>query len=765
MWKKKLKQKKHQFLLIGIVLVFTTAIFAGCISFTLETSKFGNNFYHSDKCPDMVYLTHGENTADLLLQNPEFTSNTKDTLSLPARYISSPMYYNNEAISNTYPTCVGLESIQQIPYYFELAQGNTKESCPDSNSIWLSQAFADDNDIQVGDSVTFRGNTNMTLRVSALYNSSVIPSGMMGIFPMYVNLDTLSQMNEEVASYITVFYQDGIKTLSKDAVSDEFMSNLYYSLDRDGVIMTYSTASTLFGGIGSMAALIVFVVSIILIRFLLRSTLMKEFRSIGIYKSLGYTSKQIIRFYLNCYSFVGVIAVPLGIVLGIPLASLLGTITNQYLGGYHITYVTLLTGIATFLVLMIILIANVYRTLQRIPSITPVKALTIGQTSTKAKLKRSLIPHAHSPFSMAINQIAKKKGMSLMVVLVLTVSFYLTLLFSSINYTCSQLSSHTDIWFGLPKNDCIASYDVDDTLRTYLSNSPYVKKVAYGDFSVRSLTYKSNETGEDLSTYPIFAYESFDSSCADFNYMEGRPPVNPLEIAITKDLIPLIGGSVGDYVNLTIGNYTGDFLITGIASSLMQGGYNMHIQASDLDRCGLSYSLDVSVVQLVNDTCFDEFQQVTAKQFPNLQFNRIMPGLQSAILSIESLSKPLTTTLVIVFILFSLLNIINLMMMNNLDQRKQYGILKSLGFTNRYICAQNLFRIGLLSTIAAIFAQVIDLVVSKKLFISLVGLNALTCPLPLRLGVTVGIIVLILVVTYAFTLPLRHITPTELMEE
>ena len=184
---------------------------------------------------------------------------------------------------------------------------------------------------------------------------------MMGIFPMYVNTNTLAQMNEEVASYITIYYQDGVKTLSNDAIPSEFMNSLYYSFDRDRLLMTYSTASTLFGGIGSMAAFIIFLVSIILIRFLLRSTLIKEYLSIGIYKSLGYTSKQIIRSYLNCYSIVGVIAIPLGIILGIPLASLLGRITNQYLGGYHTTYVTLMTGLVTFIVLMLILIGNVYQ--------------------------------------------------------------------------------------------------------------------------------------------------------------------------------------------------------------------------------------------------------------------------------------------------------------------------------------------------------------------------------------------------------------------
>ncbi|WP_167957245.1 ABC transporter permease [Anaerosporobacter faecicola] len=765
MWKKKLRQKKYQFLLIGIVLFVTTAIFAGCISFTLETTRFGQDFFKSETCPDMIYLTRSADSEQLLKQTSDVMNDVDTLFAQSAKYITAGMYVDDKAINVTFNSCMALNNVEEIPYYFERVKGATKDLAPKNHEVWISQAFADDNNIEVGDTIFLRSSYECMLTVTVLYNSAPVPSGMMGIFPMFVSQETLNSIDEPDATYITLQFKDGIKSIPNECYPEEFMSNLYYSIDVAGINMTYSTASMLFGGIGTIASLIIFLVSVILIRFILRSSLLREYRSIGIYKSLGYTSKKIIRFYLNCYAFVGVFAIPLGILGGIPLAYLLGGITNKYLTGYHITSTSILAAVLTFVILMLILLGNVYAILRTIPKITPIKALSIGATSSKEKLKRSLIPSAHSPFSMAINMIWKKKSLSVMVVLVLSVSFYLILLFGSISHTCSTLESHLDVWFGIPRTSCSIAADVTDDVRSYLTDNPYVKKVIFGDLSIRATTFVSNTTGNDLSADPIFSYESFEDPVVSFTYAKGRPPKNPLEIGITSDMSKEIGGTVGDYVNLTINDYTGDFLITGIFSSLMQGGHNLHILPVDLDRCHITYHFDNSMIQLKEGVSFEEFQDYVQETKPELQVVSYMPGLKSAVISVKNLSKPVTFTLVIVFILFSILNIINLMMMNNLENRKQYGILKALGFTNRYICAQNMFRTLILSTIAAIFAQVLDLLFSKILFANLVGIDALICPFTLRLGVTFSMMVLILFITYLFTLPVKKISPKELMEE
>ncbi|HEX3075470.1 MAG TPA: FtsX-like permease family protein [Lachnospiraceae bacterium] len=425
MWRKKLKHRKHQFLLIGLVLAFATAIFAGCISFTLETNVYGKQFFNDDdQCPNIISLTKGSCMQDYFLENDEVMTNIKDISYQSAKYIEATMNFGKKTIPNSYTAVIAVKNYHELPYFMKLTDEDIKVNAPGNDEIWVSNALADEYGINVGDKISFNGTYQKELTVSALYNSAVIPSGMMGIFPFYTNEATLQQFDESDATYITVLLKDGVDAdTALSSLSSDYSSNVYYSFDRQAMNLTYSTTSTLFGSIGTLAALIIFIVTVILIRFLLRTTLIKEYRSIGIYKSLGYTSKQIIGFYRNCYLFVGAIAIPIGILLGIGIANILGGITNQYLDGYHTTVITLYTGIFSFFLLILILIGNVILTLRSIPKITPVKALTIGLTSSKVKMKRSLIRNAHSSLSMAINQIFKRKAMSIMVLFILTVSF------------------------------------------------------------------------------------------------------------------------------------------------------------------------------------------------------------------------------------------------------------------------------------------------------------------------------------------------------
>ncbi|GEM_PF-2848042 len=45
MWWKKIKQKKHQFLLSACILCFTALIFMACIAFTVETNRFTKEYF------------------------------------------------------------------------------------------------------------------------------------------------------------------------------------------------------------------------------------------------------------------------------------------------------------------------------------------------------------------------------------------------------------------------------------------------------------------------------------------------------------------------------------------------------------------------------------------------------------------------------------------------------------------------------------------------------------------------------------------------
>lgn len=766
MWKKKLRYKKPQFILIGIVLLFATAIFAGCVSYTLETTSFTKSYFGDDNCPDLFYLVRGENAQKYFLENKSAIADTNEVFYQPAKMVEANMVLGNKVLPKYCTAIMALEDFQKVPWNMEIAVGKEQYQ-PGDNEIWVSSIFADENNIQVGDTIKLIGNYSAQLKVSALINTAISPNGIMGIYPFYANQATLNSLDEPKATYISVKLNKNIESEEsfKHKFSNEFYNNVVYDFDQAGLEMCFSTASTLLGGIGTIAALVIFIVSVVLIRFMLKSTLMREYRSIGIYKAVGFTSKRIKYFYLGSYIFVGIIAIPLGAILGFPIAKILGTITFKYLGTFNFSSITLLVDVITVFFLMLLLIINILLTLKSISKITPVEALNIGMTSSKTKLKKSAIKNAHSPLSMAINDIFKRKGMSIMIVLILTVSFYLSLFFSSINYTCGNMENNLDKWFGTPKFDCMINTNCTEELSSYLENISYINGITYCTYGTKVKNIKCNDEDIDFSYTAFLVYSSYDESTFDFPYTNGKPPQNPNEIGVSISQLKAFGLKVGDYINLTIGDYTGDYLICGVFPSFMQGGKNIHFLGSEFDRCNIEYTYNNILISLNADTTYESFKAEFQSKFPALQMENTFTVLISSTKSITDLATPITTILVGVFFLFSLLNIINLLLMNNIENRRQYGILKALGFTNRYICLRSLFKILTLSVVAAFLAQLLQASISGPLFFAIVNINGYESPAYLNAVITSTIMGILIFTTLMLTLPLKKIAPTELMDE
>ncbi len=60
MWKKKIKQKKLQLILIAIILMVSSSIFALSMSFTSTVSKYTNEYYGGENIKDIVVQTYND---------------------------------------------------------------------------------------------------------------------------------------------------------------------------------------------------------------------------------------------------------------------------------------------------------------------------------------------------------------------------------------------------------------------------------------------------------------------------------------------------------------------------------------------------------------------------------------------------------------------------------------------------------------------------------------------------------------------------------
>lgn len=224
------------------------------------------------------------------------------------------------------------------------------------------------------------------------------------------------------------------------------------------------------------------------------------------------------------------------------------------------------------------------------------------------------------------------------------------------------------------------------------------------------------------------------------------------------------GLCVGDYVSVTINGQKGTMLIVGTCQSMINSGKSVHLLKDSLSEYGLDFISGIVFIKLRDGADSAVLMNELNQRYTGILASESYDMINDAVTSIKGMVIPLTLILIVVFIAFSLLNIINLLLQNHADNRRSYGILKALGFSGVYITKRSAWKIFLLSVVAAAASMLLHVLLSKKIFAAMV-IDALNLEIPAVSLTLCALLALVMIVTLLFCLPIRKITPKELMEE
>ena len=754
MWLKKLKHKKRQFILVGVILFVSALIFSASLGFTVEVNRFAEEYYGREGLPNFFVFSGDERTDETIRGIlPDETLPVVKGVQLV-----ESVGHNGEQL-NGILTVYPLNDFNDLPWDFELKQGDTESRFPEQGEIWLPQVWADLKGVNLGDTIIVEG--NVPFRVSALFNSYMNPSGMVSLFSFYINPEDMERLPElPFAAISTLYIKGDYEETQAEVVAAIQGHRSAITIPKSEFIMSLSFMSVLLGGMGLLSAVLIFVVAVIIIRFMLRANLLKEYRSIGVYKAQGFSNRSIRGFYLKCYMFTGIISMGLGVIAGLPITAALCNSGIKYVGTSEISGSIIVLAVLSLLILFAVLIINVILATRPIKKITPVDALRIGMKSTKEKFKRSLIKNASSSLSMAINDIAKHKSYSVMIVLILCVSFFLTLFATSTMVTANKLENNIGAWFSIPNSDVYITGRIDDDVVETIRSNPDVEKMIISEELFQTAIGLDDMYDCSIQPKPFF-FDDF----SDLPYYEGRAPEAVNEIAMCNGILNDIGLKVGDYISLIIGEQKSTFLITGSYQSMMNSGTTIQLLLDTLTAHNVEFSPGVLMITLKKGVSTENFIETLEQEFDGLLAEQTLGMIEDVIKSVKDMIVPITLIMIIVFTIFSILNISNLVLQNHDDNRRQYGILKAFGFSTGYIAARNAWKIFILAIIAAVASLLIHISVSAKLFAAALNMNALDPAIPQTLLMLTGLMFLLMAITFLFCLPIRKITPLELMEE
>ncbi|MGH4120824.1 ABC transporter permease [Clostridium sp.] len=769
MWIKKLKNKKLQFILLGLILAFAAMILSTCISFSEEVNRYTDSQYDNPSNANLLlYATKG--TSNLIKAKAKERDDISSIKTYDCYEVTSLGIYHKNNLVQDYINplyAIILSDYKNMPFKLTPVDGDLNSVCPAPGEVWMQNIVADNHNISVNDNFDIKGKGTKTLRVSTLVNDTRKPVSMTFGASIFINKEDAplfdSQQSLEMICIKT-------NTDTKDVL--DFLEGIYtdnYHADSCDTLPVMKLSATLMTSLisklGTLSSVFMLLITIVIILFFIKNTILNEYSAIGTYKSVGFTTLEIMGFYQKCYSLVGILSIIVGSLLGLPMSIFIGRIVMEYIGDYSLSKASIYSTLFVIIITSLLLVFSIWLALIRIRKISPVDAFRVGTSSSKAKFKKSLIKNAHSALSMAVNDIFKHKSRSAIIVLIVSVSFYIAIMLVNMCISFGNMESNAPAWVCLPDSDCFITKRDDalpKELIDYVGNSPYVDSYITGElFSNISVLCKDKNI--NLKYAQVMNLNTFDYKLTGIKYNQGRPPKNRDEVAIDSITLKNSSYHIGNYITLLIEGKETKLMISGIYDTMMPPSVSF-VSATLSDLPNKLYYTKVGI-NLKDPKKFNAFKADVKEHFPNYTLETMLDFVDDVKISIMSIMIPVTIIIIVIFLAFTLLNIVNMIIMSNNEQKRNFGIMKAYGFTNGYIIRRNVYRISILSALGLVCAASLNQLFSSNIYYAALGVAAYrTMPLETTILLASGLVIII-VITLLLSLPIKKISPKSLMEE
>lgn len=770
MWLCKLKKKKIQYILLGIIFAIAIALISVSTVVTGVSKTFAEKYYEGDSTPDIYVVT----TSDSVMEKSYSWYKSKGSdLRNYKKYnmfsVSTNLSFNGKSNDNIMSYVVPIDSVENLSNKLEFVEGNNKEKSPRRGEMWIPSTIANIKDIKVGGTVKIvdANGENFEYKVSAIVNDSNQSSTAVGVLYVYVDENERETLKALPPAKMATMNCDGdTSEISKELIEyiNEPLGGVI--VDKSLFILAVTRAGSLIGGLGLMTSIILTIVLILILRSNIKNNVLREYKSIGIYKALGYSSKKIRRIYLYGYELVSIVSSLIGIVISIPMVTHICNIVFKNLGVYKFDLISFGILILVFLIFNLSVYINLYRVLKCIDKIKPVEAINIGITSSKEKMKKSLIKNNSSSLCMAINDIFKYKKNNFIILIMFILVFYMSTLFMNVANTMITLDSNLYKIFGTANADLViaAPSDIDDSIREvrkYLDNDDRVNGYYLWDVIGQS------KIGIDTSEYKIeggslmaTTYNKFNED--DFSIIQGINPRNKKEVSLSVDIMKRNDLSIGDYITLNIEGESREFLIVGSYASMMSNGQNARL-TSDVLSSGSNGN--VAFVKLKNVDDYNSLKNDIYNKFEGITIDKVYSPLKDTASQVVETSVPISIIVLVGVLIFGIFNIVNILIINNFDNRKKYGIMKSLGFNSKYIKRRSNYRIMSLAVLGGLIGVGLTVFTSKDLMKLALGFDVFNLNLNMTLVLVAITFVLIIVTIYICNRSIDKISTVELIEE
>ena len=569
----------------------------------------------------------------------------------------------------------------------------------EDGEIGIPVILLDSYDIELGDTVTLTGNgVNKEFTVTAFVHDAQMNSTMCSSTRILISDGDYAELFGKVGEeeyLIETYFTD-------TAMAADYQSAYEQAeLPQNGPAITYTMIFLLSALTDIMMALIFIMVSVLLIiiallclKYTVMAAMEEEIGEIGTMKAIGMSYKDIRSMYLGKMKILMAVGIVLGYMLAVIGTNVFTGHISRTFGKQNLSVLTL--GIPVLACGLVYIITNGYckRILKKMKKVTVVDALVTGKGfGKKEKVKNGL----HRSRRMAVNPLLSVRetlqNFGGFVIVFIVMCIVAGIMIVPVNLVNTMESEAFITYMGSATEDVLIELETGDNLEGRYEG---MKQVLDEDTGIQA--YKEsyviraaavNTDDESMSLHVECGAEAGQG----LEYLEGTAPAEPDEIALSNLNADEAGKSIGDTLEITWNGTTQIFTVSGIYQDVTSGGYTAKSRYDFPGQEPSRYSFAVSLAEGVDakakaaqwsDEMGGGYAILPAEEFVSQTLGGVVKQIKTA-----------AAAVVIIGFLLAGLIILLFMKLRLAKDASQTAALKAIGFSNRDVRKQYLYKIML----------------------------------------------------------------------
>ena len=644
-----------------------------------------------------------------------------------------------------------------------------------TSGVYMPNLYKSD-DIEIGKTIEISiGSQKMSYTVCGFFNSAMTGSHNCGMCGILLTKDCYEELKETgcapEATLCSIRLEDRSEcedydAMLKDAVSSRFAAARTVSNTYDTVSRSRYISQMICSGIMSAMAFLILLIALVVIASNIINYIQENMKDLGALKAVGYTSRQLVCTLLLQFAGISLAVAFVGAGLSYVLFPYINEMMVLQTGiPYTIRFLTL-PFILTLGVLGGAVSFVVWLSSRRIRKVEPIVALRQGIKTHTFKKNHVPLEKTRAGLNLALALKTTLSGMKHNVTVCITMLVLsLVAVFSGvmIENMIADMTPFLNMIVGETADSCMnIAADAEEEFLEKMNEDERVEKV-YLYNSIQML-----HVGGDVLMVTVT--DDFSKVNNQDVIVEGRFPKYDNEMAIAAKYAKERGLETGDEIELTADGKQDGYIISGLVQITNNLGKDCLLTREGYERIGkmqnMSYYLNLTEETEIGKFNSEMKDQFVGKVNTTIDIDATVEGAASVYVALMKMIVFAVLVLSVVVITFVLYLLVRTIVSN---KKRDYGILKSLGFTTGQLILQTALSFMpavVLSTVVGV--TVCSFMINPMVAVFLKDLGIVKCTFTVPVGYNIlagiGMILAAFGIACLLSLKIKRITPKALLE-